>query len=86
MDPFKNGKTSIRTAMAMFYDASLYGTVEQNIFGNPPFVNTTLIPNTSFDDPASGTATVHLQRNVSIAACRLIPHSIHSAMEPRRAT
>jgi hypothetical protein len=58
-DPFKNGKTSIRAGFGMFYDTTLFGTVEQNIFANPPFVNSPNIPNTSFDNPAGGTASVN---------------------------
>jgi hypothetical protein len=42
----------------MFYDATLYGTYEQNIFANPPFVNSATITNTTLDNPAGGTATV----------------------------
>jgi len=38
-DPFGDGKTSVRTGYGLFYDTSLFGVVEQNIFGNMPFVN-----------------------------------------------
>ncbi|HYG99953.1 MAG TPA: TonB-dependent receptor [Terriglobales bacterium] len=57
-DPFGDGKTAIRTGYAMFYDTVLYGIVEQNIFRNKPFVNSVVIPNTSFANPGGGVASI----------------------------
>jgi hypothetical protein len=57
-DPFKDGKTSIRSGYGLFYDSGLVGVYEQNIFANPPFLQNVSIPNTSFSTPGTGTATV----------------------------
>src|SRR5258706_2598556 len=57
-DPFKKGRTSIRAGYGISYDATLFGTYEQNIFANPPFVNVASIPNTSLSNPGGGAATV----------------------------
>jgi hypothetical protein len=57
-DPLGRGKTSIRAGFGMFYDSTLFGIYEQNIFQNPPFVQSVTIPNTQFSNPAAGTPTI----------------------------
>ncbi len=63
MDPYGNGKMSIRGGFGIFYDRSLNGIWEQNAFSDPPLVQTSTLNNTSFDHPLSGTSTVSLGPN-----------------------
>ena len=58
MDLFGNGKTSLRGGYGIAFDSALFGTYEQNIFANKPFVNTPSISNTSFANPAAVAANV----------------------------
>ena len=57
-DPFNTGKTSLRGGYGISYDATLFGIYEQNIFANPPYVNSVSIPNTTLSNPGGGTASV----------------------------
>lgn len=59
-DPRGDGKTSIRSGFGIFYDSPAVNSMEQFQPGNPPFVNSTFITNTSVNDPASGIASVNL--------------------------
>ncbi len=54
-DPFGTGKTSIRLGAGMYYDSSLFGTYEQSIFQNPPFVQSVTYSNAPFNNIAAGT-------------------------------
>jgi Carboxypeptidase regulatory-like domain/TonB dependent receptor len=69
--PFSNGKTVVRGGFGMFYDSTLFGIIEQNIFANPPFVNSATINNVTLDNPAAGTAVISAT-----------PKALHATMLP----
>jgi hypothetical protein len=58
-DPIGDGKTSLRAGYGMFYDATLFGTYEQNIFADPPFVSSVSYSNTNFSNVTAGTAGIN---------------------------
>ncbi|HWX54020.1 MAG TPA: TonB-dependent receptor [Verrucomicrobiae bacterium] len=59
-DPFSTSKTSIRGGYGVFYDSTLFGIYEQNIFQNVPFVQNVSILNTQFATPAAVAPTLSL--------------------------
>ncbi len=58
LDVFGNGKTSLRGGYGISFDSSLFGTYEQNIFQNPPYVSSPTVSNTNFDNPGIIAANV----------------------------
>src|SRR5207244_9111941 len=52
-DPFKDGKTSIRSGYGVFYDSILFGNAENDVFLNPAFNPQVNIPNTTLDNPGN---------------------------------
>jgi hypothetical protein len=64
MDVFGNGRTSLRGGYGIAFDSALFGTYEQNIFQNPPFVNSPTVSNTSFDNPGIVAANVSYSAQV----------------------
>ena len=57
-DPFGKGTTSIRSGYGIAYDSTLVGIYEQNIFANPPYVNTLTITNTLLENPTAGVVSI----------------------------
>jgi hypothetical protein len=58
-DPFGTGKTSFRAGYGVYYDSTLFGTYEQNIFANPPFVASVTYTNANFSNVTAGTAGIN---------------------------
>jgi Carboxypeptidase regulatory-like domain len=54
-DPFKDGKTSIRTGYGIFHEQVLNGTFLQNIGTNPPYQITATAAATRLDNPGGAT-------------------------------
>jgi hypothetical protein len=57
-DPFGNGKTSVRAGYGIFYDATLVGTFEQNVFNDPPFTTSVSIAKAPFTNPSGGNLNI----------------------------
>jgi hypothetical protein len=57
-DPIGDAKTSVRAGYGIYYDSTLFGTYEQNIFVNPPFIASVNYSSSSFTDVSAGTAGI----------------------------
>lgn len=54
-DPFGDGRTAVRGGYGVFYDSTLFGTYEQNIFVDPPYVSSVTYTNANFSNITGGT-------------------------------
>ncbi len=57
-DPFGDGKTAVRAGYGIFYDATLVGTFEQNVFNDPPFTTSVSIASAPFTNPSGGNLNI----------------------------
>jgi len=85
-DPMGDGKTSVRAGYGMYYDSSLFGTYEQSIFQNPPFVASVTLSNASFSNVSAGTppGTVSTEYIRATMLPNLIPYVQQWSMDIQR--
>lgn len=58
--PLASNTTAVRGGYGLVFDSALTGIYENNIFTNAPFLNNLNVPNTTFANPAAGTATTSI--------------------------
>jgi hypothetical protein len=57
-DIFGNAKTALRGGYGIAYDSTLVGILEQDIFANPPFLQSVSISNTRLENPTAASPTI----------------------------
>ncbi len=57
-DPTKRGLMAVRAGYGIAYDSTTVGIFEQNVFGNPPFVNSITLSNTRLENPTAGVVSI----------------------------
>ncbi len=89
-DPFGDGKTAVRAGYGIFYDSTLVGTFEQNVFNDPPFTTSVFDCPSAFHEPL-WRESQHFREPPRVLAgpaaqpsSASLAHAVHAAMEPGR--